>query len=74
MRVVVAGGGLVGLTAAAALGRLGHEVTVVEQAPEIRAAGAGIGLWENALREFDRIGIGAAVRSVGHQWIGLRPR
>ncbi|MFF3571119.1 FAD-dependent monooxygenase [Nocardia jiangxiensis] len=67
MRVVVAGGGLVGLTAAAALGRLGHEVTVVEQASEIRAAGAGIGLWENALREFDRIGIGAAVRAVGHE-------
>ncbi|WP_216898350.1 NAD-binding protein, partial [Nocardia alni] len=46
MRVVVAGGGLVGLTAAGALGRMGHEVTVVEGAPEIRAAGAGIGLWE----------------------------
>ncbi|MQY21841.1 Aurachin C monooxygenase/isomerase [Nocardia sp. RB20] len=67
MRVVVAGGGLVGLTAAAALGQAGHEVTVVEQASEIRAAGAGIGLWENALREFDRLGIGADVRSAGHE-------
>jgi 2-polyprenyl-6-methoxyphenol hydroxylase-like FAD-dependent oxidoreductase len=37
----------------------------LEQAAEIRAAGAGIGLWENALREFDRIGIGAEVRGRG---------
>ncbi|WP_280448781.1 FAD-dependent oxidoreductase, partial [Nocardia brasiliensis] len=36
-------------------------------AMEIRAAGAGIGLWPNALREFDRFGIGAEVRAKGHE-------
>ena len=61
MRVVVAGGGLVGLTAGAALRRAGHNVVVAEQASEIRAAGSGIGLWRNALDVFDRIGIGAQV-------------
>jgi 2-polyprenyl-6-methoxyphenol hydroxylase-like FAD-dependent oxidoreductase len=66
LHVVVAGGGLVGLTAAAALRQAGHRVTVVERAPEIRAAGAGIGLWPNALREFTRIGIGADVERIGH--------
>lgn len=66
MRIVIAGGGLVGLTTAAALHRIGHEVAVLEQAPEIRAAGAGIGLWPNALREFDHIGIGDEVRAMGH--------
>jgi len=65
MRTVIAGGGLVGLTTAAALQSIGHEVTVLEQAPQVRAAGAGIGLWPNALREFDRIGIGADVRGMG---------
>ncbi|WP_280454684.1 FAD-dependent oxidoreductase [Nocardia brasiliensis] len=67
MRIVVAGGGLVGLTAAASPRRDGHQVTVLEQAMEIRAAGAGIGLWPNALREFDRFGIGAEVRAKGHE-------
>jgi salicylate hydroxylase len=62
---VIVGGGLVGLTAAASLKRIGHEVIVLEQAPRIRAAGAGIGLWANALREFDHLGIGPAVRDMG---------
>ncbi|MBY8885448.1 FAD-dependent monooxygenase [Streptomyces sp. PTM05] len=67
MRTVIAGGGLVGLTTAAALRLIGHEVTVLEQAPRMRAAGAGIGLWPNALREFDRIGVGADVRGMGEE-------
>jgi salicylate hydroxylase len=59
MRVIIAGGGIVGLTAAAALGRSGAEVTVFEQADAVRAAGASIGLWRNALEVFDTLGIGA---------------
>jgi salicylate hydroxylase len=58
MRVIVAGGGIVGLTAGAALRTAGAEVTVVEQAEQIRAAGASIGLWPNALEVFEAIGIG----------------
>ena len=34
---------------------------MLEQAPEVRTAGAGIGLWPNALREFDRILLDARV-------------
>jgi 2-polyprenyl-6-methoxyphenol hydroxylase-like FAD-dependent oxidoreductase len=64
MEILIAGGGLVGLTAAALLNAAGHETTVFEQAPEIRAAGAGIGLWENALRVLDRIG---PVRDLGEE-------
>jgi 2-polyprenyl-6-methoxyphenol hydroxylase-like FAD-dependent oxidoreductase len=67
MRIVIAGGGLVGLTAAASLQRTGHDVTVLEQAPEVRAAGAGIGLWRNALAELDWIGTGDAVRNIGQE-------
>lgn len=67
MRTVIAGGGLVGLTTAASLRLVGHDVTVLEQAPRVRAAGAGIGMWPNAIREFDRIGIGADVRAMSEQ-------
>ncbi|ONI76120.1 oxidoreductase [Actinosynnema sp. ALI-1.44] len=63
MRTVIVGAGLVGLTTAASLRLIGHEVTVLEHAPEVRAVGAGIGLWPNALREFDTVGLD--VRSMG---------
>lgn len=64
LRTVIAGGGLVGLTTAAALRQIGHEVTVLEQAPAIRAVGAGIGMWPNALAQFDQIGIGDTIRDI----------
>ncbi|WP_328480520.1 FAD-dependent monooxygenase [Streptomyces sp. NBC_00377] len=64
---MVVGGGLVGLTATASLKLIGHDVIVLEQAPRIRAVGAGIGLWANALREFDHLGIGPAVRDLGSE-------
>lgn len=65
MRVIVAGGGIVGLVSAIALRQQGMEVVVCEQAPEIRAVGAGLGLWANALAVFDALGIGEDVRAIG---------
>jgi 2-polyprenyl-6-methoxyphenol hydroxylase-like FAD-dependent oxidoreductase len=65
MRVVVAGGGLTGLAAGAALRRAGHHVVVAEQAPAVRATGAGIGLWRNAQTVFEQIGIGPQVAAIG---------
>ncbi|HEX7301469.1 FAD-dependent monooxygenase [Lentzea sp.] len=64
-RAVVIGGGIVGLTTGIALRRAGVEVVVCEQAPEIRAAGTGLGLWANALAVFDALGIGEQVRAIG---------
>jgi len=49
MRVSVIGAGIGGLTAAVALQRDGHEVTVYEAAPEIAPVGAGIWLAPNGL-------------------------
>ncbi len=66
-RVLIAGGGIVGLTAAIALRRTGTDVVVFEQAAEIRAIGASIGLWENALRAFDFLGVGDDVRRIGRR-------
>ncbi|GLY93893.1 FAD-dependent monooxygenase [Actinoplanes sp. NBRC 103695] len=65
MRAVVAGGGIVGLTSAIALHRRGIEAVIHEQAPAIRAAGAGLGLWANAVAVFDELGLGEQVRAIG---------
>nr|WP_221381578.1 FAD-dependent monooxygenase [Actinoplanes polyasparticus] len=65
MRAVVAGAGIVGLTSAIALRKLGIETVVHEQASEIRAAGAGLGLWANALAVFDELGLGDQLRAIG---------
>lgn len=65
MGVVVAGGGLVGLTAGIAFNRLGANVTVCEQATEIRAAGASIGLWKNATDVFNELNLSQQLLRIG---------
>ena len=57
MSVVVAGGGLGGLTTALALARRGCAVTVVERAPALSEAGAGVQLSPNATRVLRRLGV-----------------
>jgi len=52
----VAGAGLAGLTVAAVLAQRGWNVRVHERAPELREIGAGIYLFENALRVLEEIG------------------
>src|ERR1051325_5374989 len=59
--ILIAGGGLGGLTAALALGRKGHTVRVLEQAKEFAPIGYGIQLGPNVFPMFDRIGVTAAV-------------
>jgi 2-polyprenyl-6-methoxyphenol hydroxylase-like FAD-dependent oxidoreductase len=38
---------------------------VHEQVPEIRAAGAGLGLWADAIAVFDELGLGGRLRAIG---------
>jgi len=64
-RAIIAGGGIVGLTAGRALLPAGLEVLVAEQADAIRAAGATLGLWGNAVSVFDDLDVD--VRSVGRE-------
>jgi 2-polyprenyl-6-methoxyphenol hydroxylase-like FAD-dependent oxidoreductase len=60
---VVVGGGIGGLAAAIGLHRIGWEVTLVERAPVLDDAGAGISLAANGLRALDELGVGTAVRA-----------
>ncbi|MCX4539289.1 FAD-dependent monooxygenase [Streptomyces sp. NBC_01565] len=60
---VVIGGGIGGLAAAIGLRRIGWDVTVVERAPMLDDAGAGISLAANGLRALDELGVGETVRA-----------
>ncbi len=55
--VIVVGGGIAGLAAALGIGKLGKQVTVVEQAPEYGEVGAGLQLGPNGLRALDVLGV-----------------
>ena len=59
--ILVAGGGLGGLSVALALGRAGRPVRVLEQTPELGAIGYGIQLGPNVFPMFERLGITEAV-------------
>ncbi|MFD6034202.1 FAD-dependent monooxygenase [Streptomyces griseoincarnatus] len=68
-RVIVIGGGIGGLAAAAALHMRGARVTVLERAPSLEPVGAAISLSPNALRALDVIGLGDDIRALS-AWQG----
>ena len=60
-KIAIIGGGIGGLTAAVALARKGLAAEVYEQAPVLEEVGAGVGLWPNAMRALDSIGLSGKV-------------
>jgi 2-polyprenyl-6-methoxyphenol hydroxylase-like FAD-dependent oxidoreductase len=54
---VIAGGGIAGFAAAAALGHHGFDVTIYEESENPREFGAGIYLKENSLQVLDSLGV-----------------
>src|ERR1700750_3294081 len=65
MRVLVAGGGIGGLTTAIALRHQGIDVLVLEQAEVLAEIGAGIQIAANAALVLRQLGVGGATRAVG---------
>jgi FAD-dependent urate hydroxylase len=57
MKVLISGAGIGGLAAARALIADGHEVTVFEQAPELRHGGAAVTLWSNGTGVLEELGV-----------------
>ena len=65
MRVLVAGGGIGGLTTAIALRHQGIDALVLEQAEVMAEIGAGIQLASNAAIVLRELGLEQAMRAVG---------
>lgn len=64
-KVLIAGGGIGGLTAAIALLRKGFEVEVFEGARNFGEVGAGVTLAPNAMAGFQYLGLGAKIEASG---------
>lgn len=79
-RVLIAGGGIGGLTMALTLHQIGVPCTVLESAREMRPLGVGINIQPNAVRELFELGIGSdSLDTVGvpvEEWalVGLNGR
>lgn len=60
-KILIAGAGIGGLTAASCLLKAGHDVLVLEQAPALAEIGAGIQLSANAMHVLNDLGLGPAI-------------
>ncbi len=61
--VLIAGGGIGGLSAALGLARKGFSVVVLEKSPKLGEIGAGIQIGPNAFHAFDYLGVGDEARA-----------
>ncbi len=64
MRIVVAGGGIAGLSAALCLSHSGHDIEVLEQADQFSEIGAGLQCGANVLRIMEHLGLREALERV----------
>jgi salicylate hydroxylase len=60
-KILIAGAGIGGLTAASCLMKAGYEVEIYEQAPELTEIGAGIQLSANAMHVLNFLGLGDTI-------------
>ena len=64
-RILIAGAGIGGLSAASCLMKAGHHVEIHEQAPELAEVGAGIQVSANAMHVLRHLGLEEAITAVG---------
>ena len=64
-RILIAGGGIAGLTAAAALHQRGFDAELIERNQDWGPVGVGIAVQPNGMRVLRKLGIGGAVEQAG---------
>src|ERR1700683_4970485 len=64
-RVLIAGAGIGGLTAALSLHAVGIDALVIDSAASLRPLGVGINLMPHAVRELTELGLGAELAATG---------
>jgi 2-polyprenyl-6-methoxyphenol hydroxylase-like FAD-dependent oxidoreductase len=65
VRVIVAGAGIGGLSAALSLHAAGIDATVIDSAASLRPLGVGINLMPHAVRELTELGLGEELEATG---------
>lgn len=76
MTILVAGGGIAGLTAALTCHQIGLPVTVFESVSDLQPLGVGINLQPNAVRELFDLGLADELASIGieaREWALVAP-
>ena len=73
-KVLIAGAGIGGLTAALALLKFGFNVEIYEQAPELAEIGAGFQMSANGTRVLYALGLGEAIEAIAWQPSGKEIR
>ncbi|KAF7366972.1 Salicylate hydroxylase [Mycena sanguinolenta] len=72
MHIIVIGAGLAGLTVAIALVKAGHQVEILESAPEITYIGAGIQVSSNSSRILRKLGVDKYIEKYCTEPVDLR--
>ncbi|MBU1286547.1 MAG: FAD-dependent monooxygenase [Alphaproteobacteria bacterium] len=74
MKILIAGGGIGGLTTALALTQFGHDVVVLEQAEALGEVGAGLQLSPNGMKVFEALGMSDRIAAQAFQPEGIEMR
>ena len=72
MKVVINGAGIAGTALAYWLGRLGHHVTLVERAPDLRTGGFVVNLWGIGYDALEKMGLLPRLLELQHHSDELR--